>query len=105
MEEQEALKQLNLELSEEIAEGAYANLAVIAHSNAEFILDFVRILPGLQKARVHTRIIMTPQHTKRLLLALQDNLQKYEGMFGNIELHEPNQMMPPLSFGGPTGMA
>jgi hypothetical protein len=106
MEEQEPLNQLNIELSEDIADGIYSNLVIIAHSNAEFILDFVKVLPGLPKAKVKTRVIMTPQHAKRLLLALQDNLQKYEGMFGNIELHEDQHMLPPINFGGgPAGMA
>lgn len=101
----DGLGQLNIELSEDVAEGTYSNLVVIANSNEEFVLDFVRVLPGLPKARVKARILMTPQHAKRLLFALQDNIGKYENMFGEIRLTEPAQPMPPLSFGGPTGVA
>jgi hypothetical protein len=105
MEEQDPINQLNIELGEDVAEGIYSNLVIIAHSNAEFILDFVRILPGLPKAKVKTRVIMTPQHAKRLLLALQENIQKYEQLFGNIELQDMGAGMPPMGFSGPQGMA
>ena len=106
-EENAADMGLNIELSEDVAEGTYSNLAIIAHSNAEFILDFIKVVPGMPKARVKSRIIMTPQHTKRLLLALQDNVGKFEQLFGEIPLHEQHNIegMPPLSFGGPGGMA
>ncbi|MFO0399451.1 MAG: DUF3467 domain-containing protein, partial [Sphingobacteriia bacterium] len=97
--------QLNIELSEDVAEGIYSNLAIISHSNAEFILDYIRILPGVPKAKVKSRIIMTPQHTKRLLLAIQDNIAKFESQFGEIEMNENELAMPPMNFGGPTGMA
>ncbi len=96
--------QLNIELGDDVAEGSYANLAIISHSNAEFVIDFVRILPGLPKARVKSRIIMTPQHTKRLLIAIQENLSRFEAQFGKIELTEAYQNLP-MNFGGPTGMA
>ena len=99
------LGQLNIELAEDVAEGLYSNLVVIANSNEEFVLDFVRVLPGVPKARVKARILMTPQHAKRLLYALQDNVGKYENMFGEIRLTDPAQPLPPLNFGGPTGMA
>ncbi len=99
------LGQLNIELAEDVAEGLYSNLVVIANSNEEFVLDFVRVLPGVPKARVKARILMTPQHAKRLLFALQDNIGKYENMFGEIRLTDPAQPLPPLNFGGPTGMA
>ena len=72
--------QLNIELSEEIAEGTYSNLAIITHSNAEFVIDFVRIMPGVPKAKVKSRILLTPQHTKRLMNALKDNLHKFESV-------------------------
>ena len=76
--------QLNIELSEEIAEGTYSNLAIITHSNAEFVIDFVRIMPGVPKAKVKSRILLTPQHAKRLMNALKDNLQKFESVHGVI---------------------
>jgi hypothetical protein len=96
--------QLDIELSEEIAEGIYSNLAIISHSNAEFVVDFVRLLPGVPKAKVKSRIVLTPQHAKRLLLALGENVNKYEDMFGNIELHEGQQGFP-MNFSGPVGEA
>ena len=77
--------QLNIELSEEIAEGEYANLVMIAHSPEEFILDFIRVVPGVRKARVKSRIIITPQHAKRLLRALADNIERYERAHGPID--------------------
>ncbi len=76
--------QLNIELSEDVSEGIYSNLAVIAHSDSEFVLDFIRVVPNVPKAKVKSRIIMTPQHAKRLLAALKDNVQKYENQFGEI---------------------
>jgi len=75
--------QIQIELSEDMAQGTYANLAVIAHSSSEFILDFIRIVPGAPKAKVKSRIILTPDNAKRLLLALQDNMQKFEEMIKN----------------------
>lgn len=104
-ERAQPVNELNIELTEEIAEGNYANLAIISHSSAEFILDFIRILPGVAKAKVKSRIIMTPQHAKRLLLAMQDNIQKYEMNYGAIELKELEPPMHPLNFGGPAGVA
>ncbi|HOF93716.1 MAG TPA: DUF3467 domain-containing protein, partial [Bacteroidales bacterium] len=74
--------QLNIELPEEVAQGTYSNLAIISHSSAEFILDFIRMMPGVPKAKVKSRIILTPEHAKRLLMALQDNVVKYEKQFG-----------------------
>ena len=78
-------QQLNIDLSEEVAEGTYSNLAIIQHSNAEFILDFVKIMPGLPKANVQSRIILTPHHAKRLLKALSENIKKYEAQHGEIK--------------------
>ncbi|MCF8227450.1 MAG: DUF3467 domain-containing protein [Bacteroidales bacterium] len=98
-------KQINIELSEEIAEGIYANLAMITHSNAEFIVDFIKMMPGIAKAKVKSRIVLTPQHAKRLLRALQDNIQKYEKMHGEIKEPTPGEGMPPMNFGGPTAQA
>ena len=80
--------QLQIELKEEVAQGTYANLAIITHSSSEFILDFVRVMPGLPKAGVQSRIVMTPEHAKRLMFALQDNVTKYEQNFGQIRMPE-----------------
>ncbi len=98
--------QLNIELSEEVAQGIYSNLAIISHSSAEFVVDFIRVLPGLPKAQVKTRVILTPEHTKRLLLALQDNIAKYESVYGKIKNVEgAGGAIIPLSFGGTTAQA
>lgn len=105
MDANDGPNQMNIELPEEVAEGTYANLVIIAHSNAEFVLDYVRVLPGVPKARVKSRIIMSPQHTKRLLLALEDNISKYESQFGVIDVHDANPGMPLQFGGGPTGTA
>jgi hypothetical protein len=91
--------QLNIELTEDIADGIYSNLAVITHSNAEFVIDFVRVLPGVPKAKVKSRIILTPQHAKRLAKALHENIRKFESMHGNITEIEGNPM--PMNFGTP----
>jgi len=96
--------QLNVELPEEMAEGVYANLAMIAHSNSEFVLDFIRMMPGVPKARVKARVILTPEHAKRLLMALKDNLQKYEETFGPIREQEEFPRFP-MNFGGTVGEA
>ena len=85
---EEKQQQLDIELSREVAQGTYANLAIISHSSSEFIVDFVRVMPGMPKADVVSRIIMTPEHTKRLMLALQDNIRKYEQANGKINLPE-----------------
>ncbi len=79
-------KKLEFELSPEVAQGQYANLAIIAHSASEVILDFASMLPGMQKAKVKSRIVLTPEHAKRLLLSLQENLARYERNFGQINL-------------------
>ena len=94
--------QLNIEISEEVAEGNYANLAIITHSHAEFLIDFVNVMPGTPKSKVKSRIILTPQHAKRLMKALADNVQKFEAVNGNIKDLEDMQL--PMSF-GPTGQA
>ena len=98
--------QINIELSEEMAQGVYSNLAIITHSSSEFVIDFVRIMPGLPKANVKSRVILTPEHAKRLLYALQDNVQKYEAVHGVIKNVDRNSgPMIPMSFGGPTAEA
>ncbi|MDX2127776.1 MAG: DUF3467 domain-containing protein [Chloroherpetonaceae bacterium] len=78
--------QINIELDEKVAEGSYSNLVILNHTPAEFILDFTKILPGVMKAKVSSRIIMHPQHAKALLMALQENISKYESAFGQIKL-------------------
>lgn len=88
---EEKKQQLDIELNHDIAQGTYANLAIISHSSSEFIVDFVRIMPGIPKAEVKSRIILTPEHAKRLMFALQDNIHKYEQMNGKINLPEENQ--------------
>ena len=97
--------QLNIELSEEIAQGIYSNLAIITHSPSEFVVDFVRIMPGIPKANVKSRIILTPEHAKRLMMALQENILKFEALHGPIHIHGGNEGVLPMTFGGPTGQA
>ena len=97
--------QINIELTEEIAEGTYSNLAIITHSNAEFVMDFIRVMPGIPKAKVKSRILMTPQHAKRLLKALADNIGKFEAAHGTIKDLESQGSSFPLNFGGPTAQA
>jgi hypothetical protein len=96
--------QINIELSEEIAEGVYSNLAMIAHSNSEFVIDFIRLMPGVPKAKVKSRVVITPEHAKRLLNALQDNIQKYEESFGPIKKTAEAPKFP-INFGGTIGEA
>jgi hypothetical protein len=103
MEDQINDNQLNIELSEEVAEGTYSNLAIITHSNTEFILDFIRVMPGVPKARVKSRIILTPEHAKRLLKAMEDNIEKFEAANGRIKIQDEGGF--PLNFGGPTAQA
>jgi len=105
MNEKQQKKQINIELGEEIAEGIYSNLAMITHSNAEFVIDFIKLMPGIPKAKVKSRIILTPQHAKRLLRALNDNIDKYEAVHGEISEPTPIDGMPSINFGGPTAQA
>ncbi|HPE86677.1 MAG: DUF3467 domain-containing protein [Bacteroidia bacterium] len=93
---------INIELSEEHAEGIYSNLAVITHSNTEFIIDFIKMMPGMPKAKVKSRIVLTPQHAKRLMKALHENISKYESIHGSIK--EIDERVP-LNLGGPTAQA
>lgn len=90
--------QIQIELSEEVAQGTYSNLAVISHSSSEFVVDFIRIVPGVPKAKVKSRIILTPEHAKRLLFALEDNIEKFESINGTISVNnnESSGFMPPL---------
>ena len=95
--------QLNIEISEEVADGVYSNLAIITHSNSEFVLDFVRVMPGVPKAKVRSRILLTPQHAKRLMRALADNVQKFEQVHGPIRDTDMPEI--PMNFGGPAAQA
>ena len=97
--------QFNIELSEDVAEGVYSNLAIITHSPAEFVIDFVRIMPGVPKSKVKSRIILTPEHAKRLVAALSDNIAKYEAVHGPIREVKGSGPVMPVTFGGPTAQA
>ena len=99
MENQNPDGQIQIELKEEVAQGTYANLAIISHSSSEFVLDFIRVLPGLPKAGVQSRIILAPEHAKRLLQALEENIAKYERVFGPVRLQE-EQSIPPMIIKG-----
>ena len=99
----QADNQINIEISEETAEGQYANLAIITHSHAEFVIDFVNVMPGTPKSKVKSRIILTPQHAKRFMKALTDNVQRFEAANGKIQDLEEVQI--PFNFGGPTAQA
>ena len=98
MENNANKNQLNIELTDEIAEGIYSNLAIITHSPTEFVIDFAKMMPGVPKAKVKSRILLTPQHAKRLFRALADNLKKYESTHGPIK--DINEPMPPFTLGG-----
>jgi hypothetical protein len=102
-DQQQQPNQLNIEISEEMAEGTYANLAIITHSHAEFVIDFVNVMPGTPKSKVKSRIILTPQHAKRLMRAITENIGKYEAINGSIKDLEETPL--PLNFGGPTAQA
>src|SRR6185369_13361044 len=104
MENQNPENQLNIELSEEIAEGTYSNLAIITHSPSEFVIDFIKIMPGVPKAKVKSRIVLTPQHAKRLMTALSENISKFESVHGAIKDTEMPTPIP-MNFGGPTAQA
>lgn len=95
--------QLNIEISEEVAEGTYANLAIITHSHAEFVIDFVNVMPGTPKSKVKNRIILTPFHAKRFMKALAENVKKFETANGTIQDMEAVEI--PFNFGGPTAQA
>jgi len=97
--------QFNIELSEEVAQGVYSNLAIITHSPAEFVIDFIRIMPGVPKSKVKSRIILTPEHAKRLVAALNDNISKYEAVHGTIREVKGSGPVMPVNFGGPTAQA
>jgi hypothetical protein len=95
--------QINIEISEEVSEGEYANLAIITHSHAEFVIDFVNVMPGTPKSKVKSRIILTPFHAKRFMKAMNDNVKKFEAANGTIQDMESVEI--PFTFGGPTAQA
>ncbi len=106
-EKKQTQNQLNIDLPEDMAEGVYSNLAIIAHSNSEFVVDFVRIIPNAPKAKVKSRVILTPEHAKRLAAALADNINKFEKQFGPIATNRGGNngpQFPPMSF-TPTAQA
>ena len=103
MADQQTNNQLNIEISEQVAEGEYANLAIITHSHAEFVIDFVNVMPGTPKSKVKSRIIFTPQHAKRFMKALSENVGRFEAANGKIQDLEEVQL--PLNFGAPTAQA
>ncbi|MBS1782658.1 MAG: DUF3467 domain-containing protein [Bacteroidetes bacterium] len=102
-DQQNPEQQLNIELSEQTADGEYANLAIITHSFAEFVLDFVNVMPNVPKAKVKSRIVMTPVHAKRLMRALVENVKRFEAQHGVIKDQE--QVNMPFNFGSPAAQA
>ncbi len=102
-DQQQQPNQLNIEISEEMAEGAYANLAIITHSASEFIIDFVSVMPGTPKSKVKSRIIFTPMHAKRFMKAIKENIERFEATNGQIQ--DMEQIEVPFNFGGPTAQA
>ena len=103
MESTNQPNQLNIEISEEISEGQYANLAIITHSHAEFVIDFVNVMPGTPKSKVKSRIVLTPFHAKRFMKALMENVSRFESVNGTIQDLEAVEL--PMNFGGPTAQA
>lgn len=96
MENSQHQGQIEIELTEDIAQGTYSNLAIISHSSSEFVIDFVRIVPGLPKAKVKSRIILTPEHAKRLLYALNENINRFENVSGPINVNNNDGFLPPI---------
>jgi hypothetical protein len=101
-ENKNPINQINIEISDEVGEGIYSNLAIITHSPSEFIIDFVKMMPGVPKAKVKSRIILTPQHAKRLYKALKENIGKYESVHGEIKDTAADL---PINYGMPTAQA
>ncbi len=99
---QEPNNGIQIELTDDVAQGTYSNLAIIAHSSSEFVIDFIRVVPNVPKAKVQSRVILTPEHAKRLLAALTDNINKYESQFGPVNVQGQSGFMMPL---GPMGQA
>ena len=107
--DKENKRQLSIELPQEKADGEYANLALITHSPAEFVFDFCRVVPGVPKANVKSRIIIAPMHAKAFLNALQENIRRYESQYGDITMHQPKSdggpEFPPPSSSDPVAQA
>jgi hypothetical protein len=97
-------QEISIDLSEEVALGSYANLAIITHSSSEFIYDFIRMMPGIPKPKVQSRLIMTPEHAKRFCMALKENVDRYEAHFGPIKINDPGMAIP-MNFGKPPAQA
>ena len=90
--------ELQMELPQDVAQGEYANLAIITHSSSDFVLDFARMMPGVPKAQVKSRVILAPEHAKRLLMALQENVVRYEKEYGRIEIpNAPSRTIAPFN--------
>lgn len=104
MADSKVQNQINIELPEDIAEGIYSNLAIISHSHSEFVVDFIRMMPNVPKAKVKARVILTPQHAKRLLRALADNVKKFESQFGVITENDL-PVYPNMNFNTPPAQA
>ncbi len=104
MEQEQNEHQLSIELSEDIAEGTYSNLAIITHSTSEFVIDFIRVVPGVPKAKVKSRIILTPEHAKRLVEALEENIRNFEAANGIVKTQQGPTGFP-MNFGGTMGQA
>ena len=102
-QQQQNNNQLNIEITEEVVEGTYANLAIITHSHAEFVIDFVNVMPGTPKSKVKSRTIFTPMHAKRFMKALAENIDRYEAAHGPIQ--DLEQIEIPMNFGGPNAQA
>lgn len=102
MSKEENQTKINIEIDEKVADGTYANLAIINHSVSEFVVDFINVMPGAPKSKVKSRIILTPQHAKRLAKALAENVKRFESNHGEIKDYD--QPPVPLNF-GPTGQA
>jgi hypothetical protein len=96
MEDNKKAPSMEIELKENVAEGIYSNMSLVAHSSSEFVLDFISLLPGVGKAQVRSRVIMAPEHAKRLMLILHDNINRYESNFGEIEIKR-NEPFPPVA--------
>lgn len=97
-------QQINIEIPEEVAEGTYSNLAIISHSHSEFVVDFIRMMPNVPKAKVKSRVVLTPPHAKRLMRALADNIKKFERQHGSIADTDPSPMTP-MNFNTPPAQA
>ena len=92
-------QEISIDLHEDVAQGSYVNLAIITHSGSEFIYDFIRMMPGIPKPKVQSRLIMTPEHAKRFCAALKENIDRYEAQFGPIRFNDGGMPPIPMNFG------